>query len=1084
MEEIEVFSGLAESPTGERIKLFLENDLDIEPPIYDLPLAQVVEHHPLDLPRCLSPGLEFDEDSGQEVQRISVINNVPDLLRDSHAECMRRVVPKVREVLHVAQAEMQLAASTAFLQILQKELVPIQNYTQTFLQTILSSIDSKDPDVANAWLETLLDVIDLLPKDVIKKEILTIAIDKGQLTQPVSARLSCCKILGKISTKFEPFLIKKEILPVVQSLCQDVDYEVRECMCRQLDPVARGLGLDATKSAILPELVELTNDEESYVRIAGIETVVNILTLVDEDVCKNTLIPLVCKLCQESLQADNNVMLPVVAMQLGQLCHGFSNFLTDDQKQWFIDFFKKLCKVGLSEKTKVNAMKDMEKESPTKEGNELPVQPDMLEKEHRFIETRKNCAFNFPAMVVFIVSKSFKSDLGNVFSSLSKDPNVLVRKTLASGFHEIAKTLGSYVHFILNEFILLLHDETIDVLRGLISNLPDILSCLMASPGNLSDTKLNAIAEIIPAILTAEIVISASNDWRLQEELMKHLVCLQDCTSSENIYNKVIPVLFNKLRTARALPVRQAAVRTTLTLIRNLKKLEQREELLQMLIEDFCCSRSCHHRNLFIDMCKVTIELYSKAFFKERFFEPLIQLHLDPVPNVRLRLCSVLPDLRRLIKLPTDRVLLQQLEACVRKLLIGEKDRDVQAAIKQAVEELDKIPYQMESHTRRMYMEEDIDDKKKEDEEKRLIELEDKELKKEEEAKSVKGEKGRSGSFSNKKDNGGSKIPGPKKGSKTNVKQEKDKEKEKDKERSTSGLKRTPSTTAGAVGTTSSTKDHAQSPDFSSCLNGISSLEFGQKPANLQSVFMEAESKLSFTAFFHQNGTTSSETQLDIVYQSCLDTVDSQPGSVSQIQQNGTAEQTQQSRIPQKIQNGLTHVDPQLSRIPQKLQNGLGSRIPSPTVVTSSARHFGGQESKIPLMGRPRGLSRANSDVSKRKSTSMLAVRAGSSLAKASPKYCSQPDLLLSNSDSTSSKTGTKTSSRSGTSGVPTPSSAGAGGRKTSGTINPPGVQTRRGSLSGASSGSEASPAATSTKPRKSSNGSIPSTSSKTKKTK
>ena len=34
--------------------------------------------------------------SGQEVQRISVINNLPDLLRDHHEDCMRRVVPKVR----------------------------------------------------------------------------------------------------------------------------------------------------------------------------------------------------------------------------------------------------------------------------------------------------------------------------------------------------------------------------------------------------------------------------------------------------------------------------------------------------------------------------------------------------------------------------------------------------------------------------------------------------------------------------------------------------------------------------------------------------------------------------------------------------------------------------------------------------------------------------------------------------------------------------------------------------------------------------------------------------------------------------
>lgn len=40
----------------------------------------------------------FHCSSGQEVQRISVIHNLPDLLRDteSHDECMRRVVPKVR----------------------------------------------------------------------------------------------------------------------------------------------------------------------------------------------------------------------------------------------------------------------------------------------------------------------------------------------------------------------------------------------------------------------------------------------------------------------------------------------------------------------------------------------------------------------------------------------------------------------------------------------------------------------------------------------------------------------------------------------------------------------------------------------------------------------------------------------------------------------------------------------------------------------------------------------------------------------------------------------------------------------------
>lgn len=693
--------------------------------------------------------------SGQEVQRISVINNLPDLLRDSHADCMRRVVPKVREVLHVAQADMQLAASSAFVQILRADLVPVQNYAQTFLQTILSSVDNKDPDIANAWLDTLLDVIDLLPKDIIKKEILSVAIEKGQLSQPVQTRLACCRILGKIATKFEPFVIKKEILPIVQSLCQDVEYEVRGCMCLQLDPVARGLGLEATKSAILPELVELTNDEESYVRIAGLQTVVNILTLVDEDTCKATLIPLVCKFCQQSIKTED-VTLPVVAKEIGRLVHGFSGYLTDDQRSWFVDYFKQMCKVGLTE-NKQNKNKEAEKESPSKE---VPLLPDIVELEHRLIETRTNCAFNFPAMVMFVGAKHFKLELGVCFSSLCKDPHVEVRRTLAAGFHEVAAMMGTYVNNLLSDLTVLLKDENTEVLKGIVEHLPDTLKavCGPLTHQAMHEAKQNQISDIIPAILSAEVVIASSNDWRLQETIVDHFKSFQYLTSSDNVYSKIIPVLLQKLRRARALPVRLAAARSTLYLLRNLKRMEQRAELLNTLVTEFCQGKSCRNRSLFIDICRVTIEYYSKAFFKENLFEYLLRLHTDPIANIRLRLCSILPDLKRLLKLPSDRTLSQQLDACVRKLLIGEKDRDVSYAIKLAVEEMDRTPVFMESGlSRRILMEEDIEDQRKQAEEKKLIELEERELEKAEEAAKAKAEK------KGHKDNA-SKIPAPKKG--------------------------------------------------------------------------------------------------------------------------------------------------------------------------------------------------------------------------------------------------------------------------------------------------------------------------------
>ena len=98
---------------------------------------------------------------------------------------------------------------------------------------------------------------------------------------------------------------------------------------------------------------------------------------------------------------------------------------------------------------------------------------------------------------------------------------------------------------------------------------------------------------------------------------------------------------------------------------------------------DFCHGRSCHSRALFIVICTYVLELYSKAFFKEYFFEYALSLTADPVPNIRMRMCRLLPSLKRLIKLPQDHQLKASLEQCVRKTLVNEKDRDVLQAMKQ-----------------------------------------------------------------------------------------------------------------------------------------------------------------------------------------------------------------------------------------------------------------------------------------------------------------------------------------------------------------------------------------------------------------
>lgn len=58
---------------------------------------------------------------------------------------------------------------------------------------------------------------------------------------------------------------------------------------------------------------------------------------------------------------------------------------------------------------------------------------------------------------------------------------------------------------------------------------------------------------------------------------------------------------------------------------------------------------------MFVDICRIVIELYFKKFFKEIFYEYFLELYTDSVFNIRFNLCLILFDLKRLLIFLTDR---------------------------------------------------------------------------------------------------------------------------------------------------------------------------------------------------------------------------------------------------------------------------------------------------------------------------------------------------------------------------------------------------------------------------------------------
>ncbi|XP_064515114.1 serine/threonine-protein phosphatase 4 regulatory subunit 4 isoform X1 [Pseudopipra pipra] len=646
--------------------------------------------------------------SGQDIQGTSVVANLPVLMRQNPAETLRRVLPKIREVLHVAGVEMQLTAAVSFLTVLQEESVSIHTYSHSFLHIILQNLEHRDAGVSNAWLETLLAVIEALPKETVRHEILNPLVSKAQLAQTLQSRLVSCKIMGKVANKFEAHIIKREVLPLVKSLCQDVEYEVRTCMCRQLEHIARGIGTELTKTVVLPELVELARDEGSSVRLAAFETLVNLLDMFDADDRSQTVLPLVKSFCEKSFKADESILVSL-SFHLGKLCNGLYGIFTPEQHLRFLEFYKKLSTLGLQQENGHN-------------DNQLQLQT--LEQEKKYISVRKNCAYNFPAMIVFVDPKNFHLELYSIFFCLCHDPEVPVRYTMAISFFEVAKLLNSDVYTIHKELVTLLQDESLEVLDALVGHLPEILE-LMANRGenNGSESKLLSIPDLIPALTTAEQRAATSLKWRTHEKLLQKYACLPHIISSDQIYYRFLHRMLTIILTNNVLPVQKAAARTLCVYLRYNRKQEQRHEVIQKLIEQLGQGKSYWNRLRFLDTCEFIMELFSKSFFCKYFFLPVLELTHDPVANVRMKLCYLLPKVKSTLKIPTDKHLLQQLELCIRKLLCQEKDKDVLTIVKRTVLELDRMEISVDAFQKRFY-ENDLLDQEKERQEHLLLEME------------------------------------------------------------------------------------------------------------------------------------------------------------------------------------------------------------------------------------------------------------------------------------------------------------------------------------------------------------------------
>ena len=93
-------------------------------------------------------------------------------------------------------------------------------------------------------------------------------------TETLAVRTSSALLIGAIADEnslLEASTFESNFIPLITSICQDFNWEVRKEICGQLPFIAKYLGAQKAFQHLYPELIELLDDEEREVVITAIQ---------------------------------------------------------------------------------------------------------------------------------------------------------------------------------------------------------------------------------------------------------------------------------------------------------------------------------------------------------------------------------------------------------------------------------------------------------------------------------------------------------------------------------------------------------------------------------------------------------------------------------------------------------------------------------------------------------------------------------------------------------------------------------------------------------------------------------------------
>lgn len=395
--------------------------------------------------------------------------------------------------------------------------------------------------------------------------------------------------------------------------------------------LANNIGVELCEIYVVPTVASFAEDSSSKVRRALASNFLNMCRSITKELFSKKMIPVYEKLSQDSLWIVRKIACLSIHHiaeictpdNLGKLLQIYKCYTEDSQK-----FVKNsaLEVVGyftdvLPKDSKLNVRFILDFYVKTVESlyqsNQVATQADN--------ETLYNCAFNFPAVLLFFGKESWL-ELRPIYIKMTADKYFKVRKSLASSINEVANIIGKkdteqYLIPIFDRF----YREEGEIQRAIYKTMPQFLL-------NVNENKRIGYLEKLRKMITGR------EKWRTKKECVDILGNLGGVFDDDVAYEQIFPICV-KLCVDEVAEVRMHAAKSIKSLVVQFLKDTKHREFVLEIIKSFAMSLKYIYRNQYI--CLIQEMVNEKELVETYFMEYIEFLSRDKVENIKYNLCKL-----------------------------------------------------------------------------------------------------------------------------------------------------------------------------------------------------------------------------------------------------------------------------------------------------------------------------------------------------------------------------------------------------------------------------------------------------------